>query len=162
MHKTKYELARGIRLREVCGVRGSDRNQHCLADHMLRLTLAAARRSGLPLAAARREALSSAAAFVQNDTCNVPNIHIAMGSEPPATLPDPYALVQHELRSLDSSISEVVGSDHPVPVADCPVCSIHMAARVRARLLVRARLFVQGSLCKAPCASSSLGGAVCC
>ena len=85
---------------------------------MQRVVPTAARRSSaLLVGAARHRGVISAADFVQNDTCNVPNVTIAMGSEPPASLPDPYALVQHELRSLDSSISEVIGSNHPVLAA---------------------------------------------
>lgn len=37
-----------------------------------------------------------------------------MGSDPPGDLPDPFALVSSQLRPLDGSLRELVGSDNPV------------------------------------------------
>ena len=36
------------------------------------------------------------------------------GEVPPSTLPDPFALMKDQLRPLDGSLRELVGSDHPV------------------------------------------------
>ena len=41
-------------------------------------------------------------------------LRVAMGSDPPGDLPDPFALVSSQLRPLDGSLRELVGSDNPV------------------------------------------------
>jgi len=41
-------------------------------------------------------------------------VHVVMGKEPPASLPDPYQVVADQLRPLDESVRELVGSNHPV------------------------------------------------
>lgn len=89
--------------------------------HALRLCNAAALR--LPAAAHLLPAASgatrshSAAAYVQNNDRNFPDITVEFRAAAPGSLPDPFALVQPQLRPLDSSIRELVGTDHPVLAA---------------------------------------------
>ena len=75
----------------------------------------------LPAAAARggrgwRPVVSTA--FIPNDARDLrPDITIAMDTPPPQSLPDPFVLVQPQLRPLDESIKELVGAEHPVLAA---------------------------------------------
>lgn len=59
----------------------------------------------------------SAATAVQNNERNCPDITVAFRVAAPASLTDPFALVQPQLRPLDVSIRELVGTDHPVLAA---------------------------------------------
>lgn len=56
----------------------------------------------------------SSATFVANDDKQRPAITISMGDTPPSSLPDPFSLVGDQLRPLDDSLRELVGSEHPV------------------------------------------------
>jgi solanesyl diphosphate synthase len=68
-------------------------------------------RAAAPAALRLRAGFSS---FVPNDADHRPAIEISMGAPPPASLPDPFALASGQLRPLDHSLKELVGSDHPV------------------------------------------------
>ena len=50
---------------------------------------------------------------IQNDEQQKPAFRIAFGGGV-SSLPDPYALTQTQLRPLSESLSELVGSEHPV------------------------------------------------
>ena len=39
---------------------------------------------------------------------------IVFGQEPPSSLPDPFAVVSSQLRPLETSLKDLVGSEHPV------------------------------------------------
>jgi len=51
---------------------------------------------------------------IQNDAQQRPAVSIGFGEDAPASLPDPFAVVSHQLRPLDASLKDLVGSDHPV------------------------------------------------
>ena len=55
----------------------------------------------------------SLATPIANDERSLPAVTIAMEA-PPAGMPDPFALMKDQLRPLDSSLRDLVGSDHPV------------------------------------------------
>jgi len=65
----------------------------------------------------RRSFCISSAGPVPNDASNRPAITIAMRQSPPESLPDAFKLVASQLRPLDHSIKELVGTDHPVLAA---------------------------------------------
>ena len=65
------------------------------------------------LAPLRSHARAFSSAPVANNEHRRPALTIAM--EPaPASMPDPFAVVSDQLRPLDSSLRDLVGSDHPV------------------------------------------------
>ena len=51
---------------------------------------------------------------VQNDAQQKPAVSIVFGQEPPSSLPDPFAVVSSQLRPLETSLKDLVGSEHPV------------------------------------------------
>ena len=51
---------------------------------------------------------------IQNDAQQKPAVSIVFGQEPPSSLPDPFAVVASQLRPLETSLKDLVGSDHPV------------------------------------------------
>jgi hypothetical protein len=56
---------------------------------------------------------SAATSPIANDG-DRPAVRITMGEALPESMPDPFAVVADQLRPLDSSLGELVGSDHPV------------------------------------------------
>jgi len=54
---------------------------------------------------------------VQNDAQQRPAVSISWGETAPSSLPDPFAVVGSQLRPLDESLKELVGSEHPVLMA---------------------------------------------
>lgn len=67
-----------------------------------------------PLLAGSVRALSiGSSPPVQNNKHNQPAFSVVYGEAAPS-LPDPYAIVSSQLRPLDESLHELVGSDHPV------------------------------------------------
>ena len=51
---------------------------------------------------------------IQNDAQQKPAVSIVFGQEPPSSLTDPFAVVASQLRPLETSLKDLVGSDHPV------------------------------------------------
>ena len=51
---------------------------------------------------------------IPNDAQQKPAVTIVFGQEPPSSLPDPFAVVASQLRPLETSLKDLVGSDHPV------------------------------------------------
>ena len=51
---------------------------------------------------------------IQNDAQQKPAVSIVFGQQPPSSLPDPFAVVASQLRPLETSLKDLVGSDHPV------------------------------------------------
>ena len=80
------------------------------------------RSAARPLASASRPLVSvlrslgvrNYAAPIANNDRQLPAITIAMGELPPASTPDPFNLMADQLKPLDNSLRDLVGSDHPV------------------------------------------------
>ncbi|KAL3920454.1 MAG: hypothetical protein SGPRY_005244 [Prymnesium sp.] len=68
--------------------------------------------SPLPAGSVRALSIGSSTP-VQNNKHNQPAFSVVYGESAPS-LPDPYAIVSSQLRPLDESLHELVGSDHPV------------------------------------------------
>ena len=66
----------------------------------------------------RRHVRDFSSAPIANDEHHKPAIRISMhsvsGEAAPESMPDPFALVSEQLRPLDGSLRDLVGSDHPV------------------------------------------------
>jgi len=64
---------------------------------------------------------------------------------PPPSLPDPFALVSSQLRPLDDSIKELVGTDHPVLMAAAQHFFELAGKRFRPTLVLLASMAADGS-----------------
>jgi all-trans-nonaprenyl-diphosphate synthase len=78
------------------------------------LRSAAVRLSARRVGLANLRAFSTTISPVANDADRKPAISITMGEAPPSSLADPFALMSDQLRPLDDSLRDLVGSDHPV------------------------------------------------